>query len=122
MIPRRFLALAAAAVVSLIMTGPAPAEDRALATVAHIKLAGEMDEAPLPADPLCLKVLSTSAGYEGTWEVGVDASEGRVIYAQTPNLAIQYTGLVENLGQWDTLAIRVLVKMLDSVLAVVEGQ
>ena len=49
MLCRRSLA-AVALVVSAL--GTAPAAERPLATVAHIKLSGSLDEAPVAADPL----------------------------------------------------------------------
>jgi len=53
MFPRRYLYLAALTVASLARSGPAFAEEtRPVATLAHIKLHGDLDEAPVASDPL----------------------------------------------------------------------
>lgn len=72
----------------------------------------------LPTNPWCLKVLFTSGGAAGTWEIGVSPGLGRVIYANTPALSIQYVARLDtDLTDWNATAIQILIRLLASKLA-----
>lgn len=71
----------------------------------------------LPTQPYCLTVIETDRGIGTRWEVGADAREGRVLFSNELDVKIAYVGRVENLNQWSSLALQVLIKVLASKLA-----
>jgi hypothetical protein len=70
------------------------------------------------APPYCLVVLGTALDPGGPpWEPGNHPSDGRVLWSNEETVAIHYTGRVENLNAWNSLAMDILIKVLGSKLA-----
>lgn len=72
---------------------------------------------PLPTNPYCIKVRATDEGNGAQFEVGTDAYNGRVLFSDQPNVSIEYTKRVEDIGSWSPLAVQVLIKVMASKLA-----
>jgi hypothetical protein len=71
----------------------------------------------LPTNPYCLKVRGTDEGPGADFEIGTDSNGHRVLFSDQPEVSIEYTKRVLDLGSWSPLAYQVLVKMLASRLA-----
>lgn len=72
---------------------------------------------PLQTNPWCIKVRATDQGNGARFEIGMDQFYGRVLYSDQPEVAITYTGRVQDLGVWAPLALQILLKLLASKLA-----
>lgn len=71
----------------------------------------------LQTDPWCIKVRGTDEGSGAKFEVAMDRLAGRILYSNRANLAITYTGRVDDLGSWSPLAVQVLICLMASKLA-----
>lgn len=79
----------------------------------------------LPTSPWCIKVRNVNP--ESTlpvgWAIGVDETDGRVLWSNQEDITIRYTGRQENLNIWSPLAVVALTYFLAGDLAVaITGQ
>lgn len=71
----------------------------------------------LPAEPYCLKVRGTDEGPGARFEIAKDQHGHRVLLSSQPQVSIEYTARITDIGSWSPLAVQVLVKVLASKLA-----